>query len=49
MDSAWDSEAVYRAISAALAEAVQNAVKQKIPIGLNKSTSNLFRERTSGP
>ena len=46
MDSAWDSEAVYRALSAALAEAVQNAVKQKIPIGLNKSTSNLFRERT---
>jgi FAD/FMN-containing dehydrogenase len=46
MDNAWDSEAGYGALSAALAEAVQEAVKQKIPIGLNKSTSNLFRERT---
>ena len=46
MNSVWDSDAVYRALSAALAEAVQDAVKQKIPIGLNKSTSNLFRERT---
>ena len=47
MDSAWHSVAGYRALSAILAEAVQKAVKQKIPIGLNKSTSNLFRERTS--
>jgi FAD/FMN-containing dehydrogenase len=46
MDSAWDSEARYRALSTVLAEAVQKAVKQNIPIGLNKSTSNLFRERT---
>ena len=46
IDSAWDSEAGYRAISTALAEAVHKAAGQKIPIGLNKSTSNLFRERT---
>lgn len=45
MDSTWDSEADYRSVSASLSAAIQDAAKAGAPVGLKKTTSNLFRRR----
>src|SRR2546430_10525109 len=42
-----DYEAAYRTRSAALAATLQNARRSGLPIGLSKTTSNLFRSRRS--
>jgi FAD/FMN-containing dehydrogenase len=45
LERAWESEADYYTRSANLAAAVLEAATRRAPIGLHKTTSNLFRQR----